>query len=218
LLVTGRQLDDLRRAFGELELFDWIVVENGAVLHRPTTGETRVLTAGPPPAFVAELKRRGVTPLAVGESIVATWHPNESVVLAVIRDFGLELQVIFNKGAVMVLPAGSNKATGVLEALKELGLSPHNLVAIRDAENDHALLDVAECSAAVANAVPMLKHRRRARRGSQLLLPWPARAAPPARPELGAALTDWGWSRRRDVGVPPALRGLLALGARKHQG
>jgi hypothetical protein len=36
-------------------------------------------------------------------------------------------------------------------------LSPHNVVAIGDAENDHALLQLAEYSAAVANAVPALK-------------------------------------------------------------
>jgi HAD superfamily hydrolase (TIGR01484 family) len=159
LLVTGRQLEDLRRVFDGLELFDWLVVENGAVLHKPATGETQVLTSPPPPQFVDELKRRGVEPLAVGESIVATWHPNEQIVLDAIRDLGLELQVIFNKGAVMVLPAGCTKATGVVRALAELGLSAHNLVAIGDAENDHALLALAECSAAVANAVPMLREK-----------------------------------------------------------
>jgi hydroxymethylpyrimidine pyrophosphatase-like HAD family hydrolase len=157
LLVTGRELDDLRRVFDAIDIFDMLVVENGAVLHRPSTGATRVLGAPPPPDFVAELRRRGVTPLSVGASIVATWHPNEQTVLEVIRELGLELQVIFNKGAVMVLPAGTNKASGMAEALHELGLSAHNLAAIGDAENDHALLDMAECAVAVANAVPMLK-------------------------------------------------------------
>ena len=157
VLVTGRELDDLRGVFDATGLFDLLVVENGAVLHRPSTGETRVLGAAPPRSFVAELERRGVTPLSVGASIVATWHPNEQVVLEVIRELGLELQVIFNKGAVMVLPAGLNKASGMAAALEDLGLSSHNLAAIGDAENDHALLAMAECSAAVANAVPMLK-------------------------------------------------------------
>jgi len=157
VLVTGRELDDLRRVFDATSLFDRLVVENGAVLHRPSTGETRVIGAPPPPRFVDELERRGVTPLSVGASVVATWHPNEQTVLEVIRELGLELQVIFNKGAVMVLPAGTNKASGMAEALEDLGLSAHNLAAIGDAENDHALLDLAECSAAVANAVPMLK-------------------------------------------------------------
>lgn len=157
LLVTGRELDDLSSVFAETELFDRLVVENGAVLHRPSTGETRVLAAAPPPQFVAELARRGVAPLSAGASIVATWHPNERTVLDVIRELGLELQVTFNKGAVMVLPAGVNKASGLAAALEELGLSAHNAVAIGDAENDHALLEMVECSAAVANAVPMLK-------------------------------------------------------------
>ena len=60
--------------------------------------------------------------------------------LEAIRDLGLELQVIFNKGAVMVLPSGVNKATGLDAALDELGLSPHNVVGVGDAENDHAFL------------------------------------------------------------------------------
>jgi hypothetical protein len=72
---------------------------------------------------------------------------------------GLELQVIFNQDAVMVLPSGVNKATGLVAALKDLGLSPHNVVAIGDAENDHALLSACECAAAVGDAVPALRDR-----------------------------------------------------------
>ena len=136
LLVTGRRLDDLRSVFGALDLFDALVVENGAVVHEPATGATRLLAAPPPPEFVAELERRGVTPLAVGDAIVATWHPNEQIALEVIRELGLELQVIFNKGAVMVLPAGVNKASGLVHALDALRLSAHNLVAIGDAGTD----------------------------------------------------------------------------------
>src|SRR5262249_54228080 len=59
--------------------------------------------------------------------------------------------------AVMVLPSGVNKASGLDAALAELGLSPHNCVAIGDAENDHAFLSRAECGVAVANALPALK-------------------------------------------------------------
>ena len=89
--------------------------------------------------------------------IVATWEPHEKTVLETIRDCGLELQVIFNKGAVMVLPAGVNKATGLRAALAELNLSPHNAVGVGDAENDHAFLSICECSVAVANALPAVK-------------------------------------------------------------
>jgi hypothetical protein len=72
---------------------------------------------------------------------------------------GLELQVIFNKGSVMVLPSGVNKATGLDVALRELLLSPHNAVGIGDAENDHAFLGSSECAVAVSNALDTLKER-----------------------------------------------------------
>ncbi|HMC67650.1 MAG TPA: HAD-IIB family hydrolase, partial [Mycobacteriales bacterium] len=156
-LVTGREMDDLKRAFSELHLFDWVVAENGAQIYRPSNQESTVLAEPPPPRFVEALERRGVAPLSVGKAIVATWHPYETTVLEVIRDLGLELQVIFNKDAVMVLPASVNKATGLHAALKRMCLSEHNVVGVGDAENDHAFLSRCECSAAVANALPAVK-------------------------------------------------------------
>jgi hypothetical protein len=128
-------------------------------LHRPASKDSKVLADPPPAEFVEELRRRGVQPLAVGQCIVATWHPYESIVLEVIRAQGLELQVIFNKDAVMVLPSGVNKASGLQVALNELRLSPHNSVGVGDAENDHVFLSICECSVAVDNALPALKER-----------------------------------------------------------
>jgi hydroxymethylpyrimidine pyrophosphatase-like HAD family hydrolase/energy-coupling factor transporter ATP-binding protein EcfA2 len=159
VLATGRELPELLRVFPETSLFDLVVVENGALLFNPATGEKRLLAEAPPAAFVEKLRRRGVKPLSVGECIVATWHPHETEVLEVIRSMGLELQVVFNKDAVMILPSGINKGTGVKVALDELGLSTHNTVGVGDAENDHAFLGICECSVAVGNALPALKER-----------------------------------------------------------
>jgi hydroxymethylpyrimidine pyrophosphatase-like HAD family hydrolase len=159
ILVTGRELPDLRTVFGHLEKFDRVVAENGAVLLNPATGAETVLAEPPPPPFLDQLRARGVAPISVGRAIVATWEPHEKVVFEVIHDLGLEMQVIFNKGAVMVLPSGVNKATGLKAALKELGLKPDQVVAVGDAENDHALLDLCGCGAAVSNALPMLRAR-----------------------------------------------------------
>ncbi len=159
IMVTGRELDDLQRVFPQLDLFDYVVAENGALLYSPATREEKLLAAPPPQEFINILRDRQVNPLSVGRVIVATWHPNENTVLEAIRDLGLELQVIFNKGAVMVLPSGINKASGLTAALDELKLSPHNVVGVGDAENDHAFLSLCECSVAVANALPMLKER-----------------------------------------------------------
>jgi hydroxymethylpyrimidine pyrophosphatase-like HAD family hydrolase len=159
VLVTGRQLPDLMEVFPRLDLFDAVVAENGALLYRPSDRSERVLAESPAPEFVAALGRRGVSPLSVGRVSVATWEPQETVVLEAIRELGLELQVVFNKGAVMVLPSGVNKASGMEAALVELGLSHHNVVAIGDAENDHAMLARCECAVAVANALDALKER-----------------------------------------------------------
>ncbi len=159
ILVTGRQLEDLQAVFPRLDLFDRVVAENGALLYRPATREEKLLGEAPPEEFIEALRQREVSPLSVGRSIVATWHPQETTVLEAIEAVGLELAVIFNKGAVMVLPPGVNKATGLVAALKELGLSPHNVVGVGDAENDHAFLSVCECSVAVGNALPMVKER-----------------------------------------------------------
>lgn len=159
LLVTGREMPDLMATFSELSAFDLVVAENGAMLYYPETQKSRVLCAPPIPEFVEELRRRGVKEMSVGESIVATWEPYETAVLESIRDLGLELQVIFNKGAVMVLPAGVNKATGLQIALQELKLSPHSVVGVGDAENDHSFLSLCEFSVAVSNAIPSLQER-----------------------------------------------------------
>jgi hydroxymethylpyrimidine pyrophosphatase-like HAD family hydrolase len=157
VLITGRELDDLQQVCPRLDLFEYVVAENGALLYKPSTKEETLLADRPSAAFVAALRARGVGPISVGRVIIATWEPHETTVLATIRDLGLELQVIFNKGAVMILPAGVNKATGLAHALERMELSPHNTVGVGDAENDHALLASCECSVAVANALPTLK-------------------------------------------------------------
>src|SRR5215467_7366647 len=159
ILVTGRELDDLIKVFPRLDLFDRVVAENGGLLYRPATREERPLAERLPDKFWQELIKRGAQRVSVGRVIVATWRPYETTAVELIRDLGLELQVIFNKGAVMILPSGVNKATGLEVALSELGLSPHNVVGIGDAENDHAFLALCECSVAVANALNTVKER-----------------------------------------------------------
>lgn len=157
IMVTGRELPDLMRVFEAIELFDLIIAENGSLLYFPATREERPVAAAPPEALVAALKARGVSPLSVGRGIVATWEPNEAAVLDCIRELGLEWQIIFNKGAVMVLPPGVNKASGLAAGLEALRLSPLNVLGIGDAENDHAFLTACGCAVAVSNALDAVK-------------------------------------------------------------
>jgi HAD superfamily hydrolase (TIGR01484 family) len=159
ILVTGRELRDLQTVFDRFDLFDLVVAENGALLYRPQTREETCVAEPPPPALAERLRQRGATPLHTGRVIVATREPYEVAALEVVRELGLEWQVIFNKGAVMLLPSGVNKQTGLALALEQLCLSMRNTVAVGDAENDHAMLAASECGVAVANALDSLKAR-----------------------------------------------------------
>ncbi len=157
LMVTGREMVDLEVIFHRLDLFDLIVAENGAVLYWPHTNRSELLHDAPSQEFVEALRQRGVEPLSVGQVIVATVTPHDAAVLDLIKAFRLDLQIIFNKGAVMVLPSGVNKATGLAAALQQMNTLPEKVVGVGDAENDHALLNFCGRGVAVANAVSALK-------------------------------------------------------------
>lgn len=158
VLVTGRELDDVLEIFPQAgELFSRIVAENGGVLYQPDTNERRLLAGPPPDAFVAAMRERGVRHLGVSQTLVATVRPYERIALEAIRDLGLDLHVVFNGDAVMIVAPGVSKASGLVAALDELGLSPHGAVGVGDGENDHPLIDVCECGVAVSNAVASLR-------------------------------------------------------------
>ena len=157
VLITGRTLEELLPACPDLDLFAAVVLENGGVLYVPARRETRVLCAPVPEDLVRALARRGVAPLIRGRAILATRRPHEIAVLESIRDLGLELQITFNGDAVMVLPSGVNKGSGLQAALRELDLSIHEAVGVGNGSNDHSFLDLCECAVAVGNAVDAVK-------------------------------------------------------------
>lgn len=159
LLVTGRELPELESVFPDWALCDCIVAENGAVLRWPAEGRDEAFGEPVPESFLTQIVQRGVQPFSVGKVIFATWRPHEGAVLEIIQSLGIEYQIIFNKRAVMVLPSGVNKATGLVRALKRMKLSPKQVVGVGDAENDHAFLDSCAVAAAVENALPALKER-----------------------------------------------------------
>lgn len=159
ILATGRELRDFASLGVDLSPFDVVAAENGGVLLFPATGEMKLLGAAPKPEFIEELHRRGVAPISVGACIVATWEPHEVAVMQTIKDAHLELHVVFNKGAVMILPAGVNKATGLAAALAALNINASETVGVGDAENDHAMLESCGFGVAVSNALPALKER-----------------------------------------------------------
>ena len=153
LLVTGRVLEDVQRACEELSPFDAVVAENGAVIYLCGIGRTIQIGAPPPEHFLGELRAHGVA-FHTGAVIVGTWEQHAYKTLELIRRFGLDAQLIFNRAALMVLPSGINKAVGVKRALEELGRSERNLIAFGDAENDIPMLAGAELGIAARDSVP----------------------------------------------------------------
>ncbi len=159
ILVTGRtsaQLGPLREC-GCLPLFDQVVLENGALLHDPRGGGERLLTEPVPDHLVTALRAGGIVPLEVGRALVATraaWHGRVENVL---REASLAYAASFNRDGLMLLPVGVTKATGLGEALRDLGEGPEQCVAVGDAENDIPLLEAVGCGVAVGSAHPSLQ-------------------------------------------------------------
>ena len=133
--------------------FDALVSENGAVLH--TRSGAQLLADPVDPAVGQALAERGVA-VRAGQVLLALAGDDAAAAVDVITEPwpGLPGGAQPRRGD--GLPAGVTKASGLLAALDEFGLSAHNTIAVGDAENDLALLQAAEVGAAVANAVPSL--------------------------------------------------------------
>lgn len=154
VLVTGRIYRELIADFPEVaQYFDAMVTENGATIWRG--GQQRVVGSRVSDKLDHWLRAAGV-PFRRGLAILALDARFDNVARTGCIELGLDAQLIRNRDALMIIPAGSSKGAGLLEVLAELGVSHHNTVALGDAENDHTLLTSCEIGVAVANAVPAL--------------------------------------------------------------
>lgn len=180
VMVTGRQLDDLMRVCSCLDLFEYVIAENGALLYEPAS-QQEMLLAEPPPPELAETLRDRIAGLdhafeassefsklihteniaAVGEGrvVVATWLPHLETVHTLLEELRLDSSIILNKEAVMVLPKGVDKATGLESAIRQLDIEFEHTVGVGDAENDLPFLLRCGLSVAVANALDEVKQQ-----------------------------------------------------------
>ncbi len=156
ILVTGRTLDSIVAEGPYVEFFESIVAENGAVVYFPRRDVVSLPFGRVDPELLQRLDALKV-PLERGMAIAATWRPHDETVLKTLRETRSGVTVEYNLDALMVLPVGATKGAGLLYALRELGYSPHKVVACGDGENDRSLFEAAELAVAVANARPSLK-------------------------------------------------------------
>jgi hydroxymethylpyrimidine pyrophosphatase-like HAD family hydrolase len=158
VLVTGRTFFELTRVCDCLELFEAVVAENGAVLYYP--GEAMIRDQGPPPPrrLLAELDRRGIYYQA-GRVIVGTARSDEPVVREALAAADDRRDIVYNRGALMLLPTGVSKGTGVQQAIRLLSLSPHDVLALGDGENDLPLFEACGWSGCPASGGPEVQVR-----------------------------------------------------------
>lgn len=157
VLVTGRYLKSLLEACRRIDLFDLVVCENGAVIHEPSSGLTTALAGAVHEGLRERLEQEGVEPLLTGLSMLATYRNHEAVVRSAIAELGLGHHIQTNKNAIMILPEGVDKQSGLRSALAELGAEPGQTMVFGDAENDIPLFAGAGLRVAVGNAVAALK-------------------------------------------------------------
>jgi hydroxymethylpyrimidine pyrophosphatase-like HAD family hydrolase len=158
VLVTGRTFFELTRVCDRLDLFDAVVAENGAVLYFPPSGVLRDQAPAPSPRLLAELDRRGVS-YRVGRIVVDAARGDEPRVREALEAAAVELELVYNRGALMLLPPGVSKGTGVRQVLRDLGLSFHDVLGFGDAENDVPLFDVCGFTACPDNAIAAVRSR-----------------------------------------------------------
>jgi hydroxymethylpyrimidine pyrophosphatase-like HAD family hydrolase len=158
ILVTGRTFFELTRVCEHLDLFDGVVAENGGVLYFPGTGALQTLAPPPPPRFLAELDRRGVG-YQLGRVVVGTGRSDEAAVRDALAEAGAQLDLVHNRAALMILPGGVSKGSGVQQVLRAFGLSFHDVLGIGDAENDLDLFEACGWAGCPASAVPEVIRR-----------------------------------------------------------
>lgn len=158
ILVSGRRLENIRRVCKVLDLFEAVILENGAVSFCPQTGGEQLLAPAVDERFLADLKRElPGEPLFVGRSMVAADAAHARHIEAVITRGGYDLHIVHCGERLLVLPVGIDKGSGLSHALAGLGLRRHEVVAVGDEDNDIALLEGCGLKAAVGPAAPKLK-------------------------------------------------------------
>ena len=158
VLVTGRTFFELTRVCDRLDLFDAVVAENGAVLYFPPSGVLRDQAPAPSPRLLAELDRRGIA-YRLGRVIVDTARADEPRVREALEAAAVDLELVYNRAALMLLPPGVSKGTGLRQVLRDLGLSFHDVLGFGDAENDLPFFEACGLTACPENGVPALRER-----------------------------------------------------------
>ncbi len=155
-LVTGRFFDELAQLCPDLDQFDLVVAENGAVVHIPAAGVTVELGEPPADDLREALQVQGV-PHSVGRVMLASKRVHAEGVQAALAACRSSQRMILNKNDLMLLPPGIDKGSGLRAGLEQFWLAAEDAIGVGDGENDLELFANVGLRVAVANAAEPLK-------------------------------------------------------------
>jgi hydroxymethylpyrimidine pyrophosphatase-like HAD family hydrolase len=159
LLVTGEKLRSVQE-FPHAKLFHRVIAENGAVVYDPQTGRHRLLCAPRPTELLPALQAH-VRCVSGGEVAMMCHTYQKQAIEKALHEMKSNWRTVLNRRDLMVLPPDISKATGLGAVLEELQLSPSQVVAVGDAQNDIPMIECCGLGVAVADAVPLLKQAAR---------------------------------------------------------
>lgn len=157
-LITGRRFDELLDICPQVDLFDLVVAENGALMYQPSNGELLFYGDPPPDSLAEALTAAGITFFA-GRVMYAIHRIDSQAVQAQLSRLNLNFRVLPNRDSAMILPEGVDKGAAIIHVTQKLNLDPAQAIAIGDGENDLEMFKVAGFSVAPANAIDKIKSR-----------------------------------------------------------
>ena len=134
-IVTGRGFDDLLHICPQIQLFDLIVAENGAILYFPSQDKIEPLASNPPIEFIAQLMHHRI-PFYQNTIMATVRRRFVNKVNDLIDEFKFPIHIICHKDYGLILPLGINKAKGLEKALLHFDITKNQVIAVGDAEND----------------------------------------------------------------------------------
>ena len=112
LLITGETISQLEK-FPHLRLFDCVVAENGAVLYWPRSRRRRNLARTPPKRLLQGLRAARYRAFRRGHSVISIKRGDARRLDRLLQELNLDWHVVTNRRAVMLLPAGVDKSSGL---------------------------------------------------------------------------------------------------------
>ena len=156
ILATGRDRRYLMRRDDIEGIFDAWVAESGISVYLPESGIYQYFVDESWRMLVKKL--RALPFVEEKENTIAFKSEYLDVIKAEVSKLGIRAVFRDNKGTILLLPEGVDKAFGVREAMKLLKVDGF-IAAIGDSEVDLELLELADFKAVVANADPSLMEK-----------------------------------------------------------